>query len=529
MRRIRKSSTVGDDKTAGKGASTSQERNEISDYLDHEIVQLTKLKSRPHKLLSRDVPGRLRLPVSTMRMLVGREGNYSGRGRFSSADNCHVLSRYLPVHGPCTVDQLDSRTYVSQFSADGTLFIAGCQGSHIRIYNVDKGWKVQKDILAKSLRWTITDTCLSPNQRYLVYASLSPVVHIVNIASAASESLANVTEIHNGLDFSGNDDDFDEFGIFSVKFSTDGRELVAASSDNSIYIYDLEANNCSLRVRAHKGLWGRIGMRDSWKNPWLEWDLNSAPFEILRRVALWRAQYDESCKLWGSDVNTVCFADEAGHLLYSGSDDNLCKVWDRRCFISNGKAAGVLMGHLEGITFIDSRGDGRYFISNGKDQTTKLWDIRKMSSNAKDTQRLRNSDWDYRWMEYPPRAKTLTHPRDQSLTTYRGHSILRTLIRCYFSPDYRLDVGQRIDPGTGQKYIYTGSSDCSVYIYDLVSGAVVATLDHHEGLVRDCSWHPLYPMMISSSWDGVIARWEFPGAGEAPAPVRQRSSQRRLL
>lgn len=42
------------------------------------------------------------------------------------------------------------------------------------------------------------------------------------------------------------------------------------------------------------------------------------------------------------------------------------------------------MGHLEGITFIDSRRDGRYFISNGKDQTTKLWDIRKMSSNTRE-------------------------------------------------------------------------------------------------------------------------------------------------
>jgi len=40
------------------------------------------------------------------------------------------------------------------------------------------------------------------------------------------------------------------------------------------------------------------------------------------------------------------------------------------------------MGHLEGITFIDTRGDGRYFISNGKDQTIKLWDIRKMSSKV---------------------------------------------------------------------------------------------------------------------------------------------------
>ncbi|KAB1227324.1 hypothetical protein CJ030_MR1G000266 [Morella rubra] len=27
-----------------------------------------------------------------------------------------------------------------------------------------------------------------------------------------------------------------------------------------------------------------------------------------------------------SDVNTVCFADDTGHLRYSGSDDNFCKV-----------------------------------------------------------------------------------------------------------------------------------------------------------------------------------------------------------
>lgn len=51
-------------------------------------------------------------------------------------------------------------------------------------------------------------------------------------------------EIHEGLDFSVGDDIEGErsFGIFSVKFSTDGRELVAASSDDSIYVYDLAAN-----------------------------------------------------------------------------------------------------------------------------------------------------------------------------------------------------------------------------------------------------------------------------------------------
>lgn len=209
-------------------------------------------------------------------------------------------------------------------------------------------------------------------------------------------------------------------------------------------------------------------------------------------------------------MNTVCFADESGHLIISGSDDNLCKVWDRRCFIARGKPAGVMLGHLEGITYIDSRGDGRYFISNGKDQCIKLWDVRKMSSNVTCDHISRTYEWDYRWMDYPQQAKNVRHPNDQSVATYEGHSVLRTLIRCYFSPE----------SSVGQKYIYTGSNDGSVYIYDLVTGVVVAKLDHHMSAVRDCSWHPSYPMIVSSSWDGSVAKWEFPGSDEMPATSR---------
>ncbi|KAK1258298.1 hypothetical protein QJS04_geneDACA010440 [Acorus gramineus] len=135
----------------------------------------------------------------------------------------------------------------------------------------------------------------------------------------------------------------------------------------------------------------------------------------------------------------------------------LLQVWDRRCLNAKGQPSGVLVGHLEGITFLDSRGDGRYLISNGKDQCTKLWDIRRMSSNDTWTvipkakvefflclcsvKKIRRFDWDYRWMPYPPQARHLRHPCDQSLATYRGHSVLRTLIRCYFSPVHSYPFG----------------------------------------------------------------------------------------
>lgn len=96
-------------------------------YLDHEIAQLTKLRSGPHENFSRVLPGQREASVSTVKMLMGREANYSGRGRFSASDRCHILSKYLPVNGPWVVDQMNTRAYISQFSADGSLCVAAFQ------------------------------------------------------------------------------------------------------------------------------------------------------------------------------------------------------------------------------------------------------------------------------------------------------------------------------------------------------------------------------------------------------------------
>lgn len=127
MSRLNKDASSCRNGSASSESSASGKAGEGTSYLEHEIAQLTKLRSSPHEHLCRVVPGRMRLPASTVRMLVGREGNYSGRGRFSSADGCHVLSRYLPTKGPWIVDRMKSRAYVSQFSNDGSLFIAGFQ------------------------------------------------------------------------------------------------------------------------------------------------------------------------------------------------------------------------------------------------------------------------------------------------------------------------------------------------------------------------------------------------------------------
>ncbi|KAK8452795.1 hypothetical protein SEVIR_5G175900v4 [Setaria viridis] len=218
--------------------------------IDKDVSHLSRIKSEPSQRTRAAIYAGQKRPISTFKLLSGRESNCSGMGRFSSADCSYALRKHLPVKGPWCVDDMDSEAYISQFSADGSLLIGGFRGSHIRVYNSEKNWKVHKDITCKRLRWTVSDIALSPDQRFLAYSSLSPTVHIVNVQNAVRESHANVTEIHEGLEFSDEDDGF-SFGIFSVKFSKDGRELVVGNNNESICIYDLGANKVTERINAH--------------------------------------------------------------------------------------------------------------------------------------------------------------------------------------------------------------------------------------------------------------------------------------
>jgi hypothetical protein len=44
----------------------------------------------------------------------------------------------------------------------------GDKGSRIRVYDVERGWKIHKDISCRSLQWTVSDIALSPDQQFLV-------------------------------------------------------------------------------------------------------------------------------------------------------------------------------------------------------------------------------------------------------------------------------------------------------------------------------------------------------------------------
>lgn len=82
---------------------------------------------------------------------------------------------------------------------------------------------------ARDVHWTITDTCTSPDGRFLLYSTISPIVNLVNVEGTRDvvHSIANVTEIHESLNFSRGESDYRRWGIWSLDWSSDSKARFA--------------------------------------------------------------------------------------------------------------------------------------------------------------------------------------------------------------------------------------------------------------------------------------------------------------
>jgi WD repeat-containing protein 23 len=362
----------------------------------------------------------------------------------------------------------DDPIYSGQFSDDGNFFFSVCQDFKVRMYDTSSpyNWKHYKTVPHLLGTWTLTDASLSPDNKWLAYTSMSSLVSIAPTDPLDQGDPYTLDLGDAPIGLQGRRGRARSFGIFSVRFSGDGRELVAGTNSDALVVYDIESRRVLHHIEGHQ-----------------------------------------------NDVNAVCFADKGSpHIIYSGSDDATIKVWDRRS-MGDKREAGAFVGHIEGLTYIDSKGDGRYILSNGKDQSMKLWDLRMIMSTNRfqeldPTQHSRYSDYDYRTGRYDENDWDV-HPNDNSVVTFRGHKVLNTLIRCHFSPP----------SATDSRYVYSGSRDGKVYIWNMdatsagvidVQQATVGTrpVDSHSRFfhydewghwstcVRDASWHPNAPFLV---------------------------------
>ncbi|OBT49465.1 hypothetical protein VE00_00329 [Pseudogymnoascus sp. WSF 3629] len=410
--------------------------------------------------------------------ILNRELGICGGARHKANQNL-MAQGMIPSSKVDTIINYDAPVYSGQFSDDGNFFFACVKDFKVRMYDTSNPyqWRYYKTVNYPFGRWTLTDASLSPDNRYLAYTSVSPRVCLAptdpnDLGDPYDLDLSNNGT--RGIGSNGFRQRHDGFGIFSIRFSGDGRELVAGTSSESILVHDIESRQTILEINGHE-----------------------------------------------DEVNAVCFADKSSsNIIFSGSDDNLVKIWDRRS-MGDSREAGAFVGHTEGVTYIDSNGDGRYCLSNGKDQTMKLWDLRQMTASSQLSQAsIPRGHFDYRWGSYDL-DDWRPHPNDNSVVTFRGHDVLSTLIRCHFSPPN----------SSNRRYVYSGSSTGKVFIWNMdatIAGEIdvqKATqntrpfspetannmyYDDDDGesapqwrtCVRDASWSPNAPVIAASAWNG---------------------------
>ncbi|KAI0319054.1 WD40-repeat-containing domain protein [Amylostereum chailletii] len=449
---------------------------------------------------------------------------FSGRTRSRRFHKEDITGDLVPNTHGTAVASYDENVYSGQFSADSSFYYTGTQHFKIHVYDVTQPpskyerpkvsnrrrhlyeersqttLRTIKTINGIEGRWTMTDTHLSPDNERIIYSSITPVVHMATtLDSSEVQHSFNFADRRSRVPAWGYDPN-DFFGIWSCRFSADGNEIVAGGS-KKIFVYDILADRRTVKIDAHQ-----------------------------------------------EDVNSCCWADAAsGNVLVSASDDTFVKVWDRRSLGSSQRPSGVLIGHTEGITNVSAKGDGRYIISNGKDQALRLWDLRKMRSNeeyeAVADKQYGIPSYDYRYSYYP-KPRYAAHPKDCSVMTYRGHSVMQTLIRCHFSPAET----------TGSQYIYSGSSDGRVHIWSL-DGRVVQVLDRAYTnpmafdpsgaeppqttgereivCVRDVSWHSKEPVIFSAGFEtetksSIVARHEWKGLSKTPGALEDHVEKQKL-
>jgi len=377
-----------------------------------------------------------------------------------------IYQTAIPNSATYSYEGLGTRIYNTKFTSDGKHLLATTQhGISIFDFNDDGKIELSKAGRCPNLNWTITDLDISSDNKFAVHSTLSPFVHLLNIEDGTYTQQFSLKNGNTNVEMADELFWFFSLRIYSLKLSGDNKEIIAACGKAlggaPVQIFDIESNKLKQSVFAHK-----------------------------------------------EDINSVCYLDNNNSSIFiTASDDGVCKLWDTRA-LKNFEPAGIFYGHVSGLTSVESRNDNRYFISNCKDQSIKMWDIRNSTTERKNYPFLK---YDYRYevlnSNHIDQIKTYQKRFDQSVMSFWGHQVHSTLIRCHFSPVR----------GTDQRYIYTGSYDGRVYVYDTITGENAVTLeipldedrDVKNQIVRDCAWHPCSQQIVSTNFYGDVLRWEY--------------------
>lgn len=299
--------------------------------------------------------------------------------------------------------------------------------------------------------------------------------------------------------------------ITSVKFAQDAHYNVSASYDGTIRIWGNIAEKWLTTLTGHSDAVTSVDISPdgtkivsgSWDGTVKLWDFDGKLLDTL-------------CNFELCLINSVAFSSDGTKIVAGGQ---ILNVRDGNCgnHAINGiiivfeknilkffleEVSGIQEDLSVMIRSIEFLSDNEHAISSSRDGTVKVWDINENVAKRQ-----------LRVFKPPVDVTSVAFALDDGLIAYgcqdgtiritnrAGQCIKILQGHCY-------DVWS-LDFSSDEKFLVSGSKDCTIRVWDVESGDCLAVLDGHTNTVTSVKFSPRGCIIISGDCDGNIIFWSY--------------------
>lgn len=244
--------------------------------------------------------------------------------------------------------------------------------------------------------------------------------------------------------------------VTSVKFDADGEQLVSASWDQSVKLWNVSTGEQVKTIAQHiKGVQAMAFSRDGSllaeedaSDAVKVWNTSamSAPRELRGHGTAPQLLQGRS---W---VYSIAFSPD-GRWLATGVGGKAVRIWD----LETGQPVRDLAAGNGSVLYVAFSPNGRWLVSGGG-KTVRIWDVKS----------------------------------GEMVRSFSGHTDL--VYAAVFSPDGRT--------------LASASKDRSIKLWDVESGRLLYTLRGHHGFVTSIAFSPDGKGLLSGSWDTTLKLWD---------------------
>ncbi|XP_033224287.1 guanine nucleotide-binding protein subunit beta-2 [Belonocnema kinseyi] len=242
--------------------------------------------------------------------------------------------------------------------------------------------------------------------------------------------------------------------VMSVAFSPSGNFVACGGMDNMCTVYDVNNRDSTGSAKMVRELLGYEGFLSSCR--FLD-DSKLITGSGDMKVCIWDLEANKKTTDFSAHCGDVCTMSLAPDMstYITGSVDRTCKLWDLR----EEKAKQTFFGHESDVNSVCYHPSSQGFVTASEDKTARLWDLRS----------------------------------DQQLATFKPPNSNPGFTSCALSLSGR--------------FIFCGSDDNSIHIWDTLKAQHNGMLNGHENRVTSICMSPNGMALASCSWDQHVRVW----------------------